>query len=93
MNKQVVLSKENHKPKPSKYHSVGILVWRNRKYLLKYSPPVDIEELYQVWIYANLYTPEDVILHDNAFLRAFPPELRCSECMIDAYMKENSYSL
>ncbi|PXF44648.1 hypothetical protein BWQ96_05590 [Gracilariopsis chorda] len=82
MNEQVLLSKEHHKPKPSKYQSLGIFVWCNREYLLEYSPPVDIEKLYQVCIDATLYTPEDVILHNDAFLRAFPLELRSSESMI-----------
>lgn len=88
MNQQVLLSQDHLKSKPFKYQSIGIFVWCNREYLLKNRPPLDIEELYITWINKNLYNNDKVTVHRDAFLRAFPLDLRTADPLLGIFSQE-----
>lgn len=88
MNEQVLLSRDHAKPKPGRHQSVGIFVWVNRQYLLKYRVPWDIEDLYLAWVEKYLYKAEDVLLHKDAFMRAFPAELRSRESLLHSFVQQ-----
>ncbi|PXF41196.1 hypothetical protein BWQ96_09090 [Gracilariopsis chorda] len=87
MNQQVLLSRDHLKPKSFQYQSIGIFIWCNRKYLLEYRPPADIEDIYMVWIEKFLYNYEHGTLHRDAFLRAFPPDLRDSQPPVGFFLQ------
>lgn len=66
------------KKKPNIKQSLRLFIWCNREYLQMFLPPLNVEDMYQVWIDSNLERPERVILHRDAFDRAFPFILRRS---------------
>lgn len=84
-NEQVLVSGDRVKPKPNIYHTVGLFVWSNREYLMKNPPPQDVQEVYFVWTRYALCQSEKIDIHNEAFLRAFPLELRGEYCALDDF--------
>lgn len=73
---QSLLSTGHLKPKANIYQSIGLFIWCNREYDMKSPGPLDVQEMYEAWVENCLYNPEKVVLHAEAFEKAFLAELR-----------------
>lgn len=65
------------------FNEVGIFIWLNRSYLEKYPPPKDVEAMYLHWVSESCNYPLQVQLFKEAFLEAFPLQLRSDMCFLD----------
>lgn len=78
-----------HKPGSliPQYHpqELGLFVWVNREYMVKYPPPKDFDLIYMHWIYRTCKEPSQVQLYVRAFEEAFPRSLRSSESRVHSF--------
>ena len=58
MNEMLLLSGDHVKPKPFIHQKVGLFIWCNREYMIRYPPPLDVEELYHAWLDYTLCSQE-----------------------------------
>lgn len=60
----------------------GLFVWVNRPFLRSNPPPRNIEQLYMWWLRKYFSSDRLVVVHMDAFLRAFPRTSRSSTCVL-----------
>lgn len=64
------------------FQELGLFVWINREYMLKYPPAQDVELLYYHWIYRACVHPSQVEVYLDAFKEAFPISLRSARARL-----------
>lgn len=69
----------SHIPNPHWNLELLLVVWVNRAYLESHRPPRDVQHAYCTWINQACLKPRSVVMHWDAFERAFPADLRCEE--------------
>ena len=76
-----------------RYHAfqeLGLFIWRNRPYLEKHPPPIDVELMYLHWVAVACRNPSEVCVDIQAIRMAFPPALRKNCYNLALFM--NSFS-
>lgn len=68
-----------------KFEDLGLFIWVNREYLVRYPPPLDVEMLYFHWISRACRQPSHVRMNLNAFKEAFPNSLRSEMSSLDLF--------
>ena len=69
------------------FQELGLFIWRNRPYMEKYPPPMDVELLYLHWVAVACRNPSKVNVDVEALQIAFPPSLRQTSNKLGLCMK------